>query len=60
MGVLDGVHVPQSEEEVSGFFAPTGLNGIVFKQKCIRLVHGKLTIFPYGQCIVRNVRSLAF
>jgi len=38
-----------------GFFGictPIGLNGqndVLFTQKCIRLVHEKLIIFPYGQ-----------
>jgi len=36
-----------------------GLNG-VFLTECIRLMRGKLTIFPYGQYIVGNICSLAF
>jgi len=47
IGVLDGVHV---EGKFWGFI-PIGLNGVLsvfIKQKCIRLVREKLTIFPYG------------
>jgi len=30
----------------------------LFKQKCIRLLHKKLTIFPHGQCIIENICSM--
>ena len=40
----------QREGAVLGVFHPIGLNGI-FYQKCIRLVRGKLALFPYRQCI---------
>jgi len=46
MGVLDGVHVPQGEEDVSGIFCRIGLNGIFFNKW---LVHEKLKIFLYVQ-----------
>jgi len=38
--------------------SPIGLNGWN-AEKCIRLMHEKLIIFPYGQYIVRNVVLLA-
>jgi len=43
-----------------GDFRITGLNGVFFAQKCIRLVREKLTIFPYELYIVGNDGSLAF
>ena len=56
-GVLDGVHVPQGEGKVfwGGEVLPIRFNGLLsvfFKQKCIRLVHKKLTIFSYRQYII--------
>ena len=47
--------MPQGEGEVLGVFVPTGLNGIFFAQKCIRLVHDKLSIFRK-----RNPRFIGF
>jgi len=53
MGVLDGVDVLQGEgggeSEGFGSFLPHWFEWHIVKQKCIRLVCGKLTIFPYGQ-----------
>jgi len=60
MGVLDGVHTPQGESEVSGGRFALWFEWCIFKQKCIRLIRGKLTIFPYGQYIVGNICLLAF
>jgi len=37
-----------------------GWNDVLFAEKCIRLVHEKLRIFPYGQYVVGNVVLLAF
>ena len=37
-----------------------GRNGVLFAEKCIRLVCEKLTLFPYGQDIVGNIVLLAF
>ena len=37
-----------------------GQNHVLFAEKCIRLVHEKLRIFPYGQYIVGIYVSLAF
>ena len=53
-----------SRGAVSGIFRhlhPIGLNGqndVFFAEKCIQLMCEKLTIFPYGQNIVRNVALL--
>jgi len=45
--VLDEVHVPQWEGAVSGIFQHlNGQNDVLLAQKCIRLVHEKLIIFP--------------
>jgi len=58
--------VPQKEGYVWEYFlafAPIGLNGqndIIFAQKCVLLVHEKLTVFPYGQYIIGIYVSLAF
>jgi len=52
--------VPKEEGEVLGFFIPSGLNGIFLKQKCIQLMHEKLTLFLYGQYVIGNICSLAF
>jgi len=58
IGVLDGVHVPQGEREVLRLFLPHWFEwcfecilSVFLKQKCIRLVREKLTIFPHGQYI---------
>jgi len=71
-GVASGVsrwmavlHVgPQStspnEKRVSGVIRPICLNGVFWVYFCIRIVCEKLTIFLYGQNIIRNVCSLAF
>ena len=37
-----------------------GLNGVLFAEKCIRLVCEKLTVFPNGKYIVGIYDSLAF
>ena len=64
--VLDGVHVLKGKGLFLGFFgicAPIGLNGqndVLFTQKCIRLVCEKLTTFPYGQDVVRNIVFFGF
>jgi len=44
-----GVHVPQGEGAVLGFFVPIGLIGVFFNRNvCKKLVCAKLTIFLYG------------
>ena len=60
MGVLDGVHMPQGKGEVLGIFCSHWLEWYIFKQKCVRLMREKLTMFPYRQYIIGNVCSLAF
>jgi len=57
---LDVVQVPQGEAVVLWFFVPIGFNGAFFAQKCNRLMHEKLSVFPCGQCIVGIGVSLAF
>jgi len=52
--------VPKEKGAVSGDFRPISLNGVFFAQKCIRLVHKKLTVFLYRLCIVGFDDSLAF
>jgi len=48
---------------IFGICVPIGLigqNDVFFAQKCIRLVHEKLTVFPYAQDIVGIYVSLVF
>jgi len=55
--------VPKGKGSVSGFFATNGLNGqngVFFAQKCIRLVCQKLTVFPYAQYYLWNLRFIGF
>jgi len=63
-GVLDGGRRAARERgRVSGGFGkflPYWFERRTVKQKCIRFVCKKLTVFPYGQYIVGNVFSLAF
>jgi len=50
--VLDGSTCPKRRG--FGGFLPIGLNGVLnvfLKQKCIRFVREKLTVFPYEQYI---------
>jgi len=54
-----GPHAP-SGRAVSWGFRHIGLSGEFVEQKCIRLVHEKLTVFPYGQCMFGSHVSLAF
>jgi len=58
MGVLDGVHVPQGKGiffvGVSPHWFEFRFLSVFLKQKCIRLVREKLTVFPYGQYIIQN------
>jgi len=57
-----GSTCPKGKERF-GRFSPIGLNdffAVCLNHKCIRLVREKLTIFPYGQCIVGSGVSLAF
>jgi len=58
IGILDGVDVLQGEEAVSIGFS--GFQWRIFTQKCIRLLHEKLTVFPYAQYMIRIYVSLAF
>jgi len=63
MRLLDGGPCAPRGMGSFGDFHPIGLNGIFtvyLKQKCIRLMHEKLTIFPYKQCIFGISISLAF
>ena len=60
--VLDGG--PRASRGKGGFWGclpnwPNGFN-CVFCNKCIQLLHEKLIIFLYGQCIVGIYISLAF
>jgi len=54
IGALDEGPLPKGKGRFWEFFFRIGLNGVfecIFKQKCIRLVHEKLTIFPYQHFI---------
>ena len=60
--VVVSVHVPQRGRGWMDFFCPIGLNGllsVLSKQKCIRLVSEKLTMFPYEQNISGTVIFLS-
>jgi len=50
--VLDGVQMPQGKGMILGDFHHHWFEWRIFTQKCIRLVHEKLTLFPYAQYIV--------
>ena len=54
-----GLHIPQGNVQFLRFSLLLVLM-VYFFQKCIRWVHKKLTVFPYGQYIVGIDSSLAF
>jgi len=63
IGVLDGVPHAPSGRKVLGIFSTTGLNGVfecILKEKCIRLVREKWTVFSYGQYITGSVIYSSF